>query len=373
MKQHSHELWTILPCAALLVAFGAGILLRPHADFSETENRPLTDHISFDLSALQGGALATELSAFYTDQFPLRLWFTAAKARTERLSLKQENNGILFGKDGTLFPRTEVTDLSTAQRNLEAFAVFRTHTEAQGIPVSLLVVPRSADVMTDRLPTLYQPAYDSTLLTHTLATEPTALLPLETLRQIEAPYYRTDHHWTTEGAYVAYAELLQDWQLSPYPPEFFQRETADTSFYGSSYATSGGVTQTADTVTLYRYEGDDRFTVTDRQTGTVRQGFYDRTAPEREKGYEIFLGGNFGQLHIAEPNNSKHRLLLVKDSFANAMIPFLALHFDLTVVDLRYDRSSLSALLEKEAFDRVLVLQGADTLATDPSLCRLLY
>ena len=367
MRQKRIERWTVIPCAALVVIFGVGVVLRPHVDFSEEENRALADRIAVE----DVDEIDAELSAFYTDQFPWRLRFTAVKARAERLLGKQENNGVLFGAEGALFPRTELRNETILRQNLDAFGAFREQMAGRGIPVSLLAVPRSADVMTERLPLLYRRAYDPSLPERIADAGEGVILPTEILRMAVEPYYKTDHHWTTEGAYLAYTALMAEWGMVAYPSEFFQKEVVSRRFRGTAYSSAGGSTASADTVVLYRYDGDGDLLVTNSATGEVRRGFYDREAVGRKDVYEVFMGGNFGRLTVVAESGEKPRLLLVKDSFANAMIPFLALHFDLTVVDLRYDRAPLSKLLESGEFSRILVLWGADTLATDGSLGRL--
>jgi hypothetical protein len=62
---------------------------------------------------------------------------------------------------------------------------------------------------------------------------------------------------------------------------------------------------------------------------------------------------------------------VIKDSFANSMIPFLAIHGDLDVVDPRYVTQPLSTYIKGEDYDGIIVIVGIDTLATDASFWRV--
>jgi hypothetical protein len=156
----------------------------------------------------------------------------------------------------------------------------------------------------------------------------------------------------------------------PKEEEFFKKVKVSDSFYGSSHSKSGGMADFPDEVWLWRYEGDTDYEIRDLSTGESRSSLYDPSALSRKDHYEIFLGGNTAALTVSSPERDRPRLLLIKDSFANALIPFLSLHFDLTVLDLRY---GVPSSLDPSDFQRILILQGADTLATDPSLTRLSF
>ena len=312
---------------------------------------------------LFSGSLSDTVGSAVRDQFPMRKTFVSLKARCEQILGKRENHGILLGEDGFLMARNEYVDLSVARENLGAVERFAERSE---IPVTRIWIPRSADVMSRWLPSPYPS--DAARRLYQLLDE-TPLNLLRTAAEEESQiYYRTDHHLTTEGAYLLYCHLGETLGYQPKEREFFTRQTVSEDFFGSADSTVGGIAPRGDTIELYRYDADEGFLVTDGETGEVREGFYEWSALEKKDQYTIFLGGNFAHLSVSEATvGEKPRLLLVKDSFANALVPFLAIHFDLEIVDLRY----LSGEIFVEECDRVLIFEGVDTLATDPSLGKI--
>ena len=259
-----------------------------------------------------------------------------------------------------------------AQKNLDAVSALA---RAADLPCTLLIAPRSMDVMGSRLPSLYEP--NDAVFDLLEESDISYTLPLDALRSAAEKgayvWYRTDHHWTVHGAYLAYVSVAEALGITPYPLSFFQAATISEDFLGTSHSKVGMIPTPPDTVTLYRYEGDENFLLTDGETGEIRRGFYEWNALERKNQYEIFLGGNVSRLSVTAPGQeNRPRLLLIKDSFACALTPFLALHFDLELIDPRYDKGSLPALLEEEHFDRILVVQGLYTLATDESLAGMI-
>ena len=358
----------------LLCTLSLSLCLTPQRSFSEAENRSLQTWQAPTARTLVSGEFSRQLRDAFADQFPLRALFCRLKAQGERWLGRTENNGILFGKDGYLIPKNEYGSLTVAQSNLAALGLF---SEQSALPVTVLIVPRSVDVMTSALPAIYDPARASEVISLIETLGEDAVFPLEELRQAadagEAVWYKTDHHWTTYGAYLAYVALAPTLGYTPKELSFFQVERVSDDFLGTSDSAIGGIAEEADEILLFRYEGDTRYW-RQADSGAWARGLYDADALAEKDQYRIFLGGNAGIMRIRDPDNTeKPRLLLVKDSFANALLPFLALHFDVDLVDPRYGSGEPSDLLFSEEYDQILLVQGLDTLATDPALSRFLY
>lgn len=355
----------------LLFALAVSIFALPQKSFSESENRALQTWEIPSVRSLTDGDFSARMRDFYTDQLPLRSVWIRGKAMAERLLGKRENNGILFGKNGYLIPKNEYADLTVAENNLAAIEAFSNATE---LPITTLLVPRSIDVMTEQFPDLFDAAHAQKILSLIEQGSDLYVFPLEELKHAAKDgaqvWFKTDHHWTSDGAYLAYLSLADALNYLPYSLSYFTKETVSDRFFGTSYSKVGGIADGADSVVLYRFEGDSEFLL--QKTGKTQFGFYDFAALQKKDQYQIFLGGNTARLTVRDPNAAKPRLLLIKDSFSCALVPFLALHFDIDLIDPRYEQGSIQDLLSSETYTHILIEQGIDTLATDPSLSRLL-
>ena len=179
-------------------------------------------------------------------------------------------------------------------------------------------------------------------------------------------YYRTDHHWTTLGAYYAYCEIIKsfgDIDLKPAPLSEFTIEQASDSFYGTTWSKAGMKWIKPDTIEYFRYEGDEDCITKIEDTGTSFKGFYDRSYLDKKDKYSSFISGNNGRVDITRADGQKReKLLVMKDSFAHSMIPFLARHYDLVILDLRYYSASIAKLVLTEGISRVLIIGNIDNL-----------
>ncbi len=372
------DLALIALCAALILVFAVGIYLLPHRDFSETENTALQTFPRFTFSRLWSGRFMAELGDFYTDQFPARDAVVAAKSAAELALGKRENNDVILGREGYLIKRIEYTDyqLATLRDNLDAVTAFRT---TAGRPVTFALAPRAIDVLGSYLPSPgigdRAMAVWNTLDAYAdgeIAGQPTMLSLRDVLTPLadegEPVWYRTDHHWTTLGAYHAYAALGELLGYTPTPADAFTIELAADDFRGTTYSASGMNWIAGEDIAFWRYPGDTDFTVEVLTKGEVTRtmdDFYDRSYLEKKDKYSAFLSSNNGHMRItAGTGEDRPTLLLIKDSFAHSLAPFLAQHYDLEILDLRYYRDSVSDLLTTAEIDHVLILVGVDTLAT---------
>lgn len=389
-KKPSNRILPLL-CASFLLVFALALLLTPQKAYSAEENRTLTTAPTFTLQSLTDGSYTRALGDYFSDQFPLRSAFVRLKAGCERLLLRGENNGVLFGKNGYLIARSDYTDAQygALRQNLAALSQFSERVSASDVPLTVAPVPRSLDVNRLHLPAAYRhvdpDAVWSVWEACYAASLPTPVDLRTPLRQAadegHAVWYKTDHHWTGEGAYLAYAALGESLGYTPYPAEAFTRQTVSTDFLGTTYSKAGLHAAEADTITLWRYDGDDTYRTEIWNNGAVSHtisGFYDNSALQDKDQYRIYLGGTQAQIRVLPPEGSDLPLLLiVKDSYAQSLAPLLARHFRLILIDPRSYRPSASQpgvvdLIRAEQPDAVLFLCGVDTLCGDVDLRTLL-
>ena len=375
-KKSSDIVFCIL-CLLFSVSLLSLLLFAPHEDFSERENRSLQKLPKLSFNTLANGSFFSKLSDFSADQFPFRSTSCSISSLSEFALLRQESNGVIVSKNGYLLVRPEYEDNKILADNLNAISSFleaNRHTSS-----FLIVAPRAIDVMSDSLPSLFYEDYGKNeynilqekIPANMLIDTSTSLKKLS--EQGVNVWYKSDHHWTARGAYEAYLLVCNDLGLRAYPLEYFNTQCVSESFFGTSFSKSGLPQHSAfaDTLELYRYSFDESVKITSCSTENTVYGFYDISAINTKDKYQIFLGGNFDHLQIRNEESKKEKMLIIKDSFANSLIPFFSLHYDIDVIDLRYYKASPKKLLEESNFDKILLIYGMDTLCTDTSCTRI--
>lgn len=342
-------------------------LILPDREKSEAENRTLQQRPDFSWEAVLDGSFMEDTEDYIADQFPGRDGWTAGKARTEQLLGKTEFHGIYLCGD-RLIARAEEPDRKKMEKN---FGCLRALAEQTDIPVYLGLIPSAAEVWRDRLPagaeSLDQTAFIS------WAEEETGLAQVDfqsalTAHAGEEIYYRTDHHWTTLGAYYGYTAVLEALGRTPRPLTDFTPERVTERFQGTLYSRSGIHWLTPDTIDLY--VKDNTITVESWRSGKPEQGrLYDRSWLAKKDKYSLFLGGNQPLCVIRNPEAAGGKLLVVRDSYADSLAPFLATEFaEVHLVDLRYYKKSVSAYAEEMGADAILAVYSVPNFTTDTNL-----
>ena len=120
---------------------------------------------------------------------------------------------------------------------------------------------------------------------------------------------------------------------------------------------------------IVSFEADEDFTMTIHDSGTAMEGFYDRSYLEKTDQYSSFISGNHAYVTIEKNGGEdRPRMLLVKDSFGHSLAPFLAYHFDLEIIDLRYYKLSLMDLIREAGVSKVLAMYNMDSVTNSNSL-----
>ena len=149
----------------------------------------------------------------------------------------------------------------------------------------------------------------------------------------------------------------------------FTRETASESFHGTLYSQSGIHWLTPDTMEFW--VGDHGLTVTSWRGGAPEPGsLYDRSYLEQKDKYSAFLGGNQPLCVIKnEAVLDGGKLLLIRDSYSDALAPFLSQSFsEVHLLDLRYYRASAAQYAAENGIDNIAVLYSVQNFITDRNL-----
>lgn len=375
-----HDIFICFVAFLLCIIMGFSLIIGKQQDFSEDENRSLQ---TLKANQLLNGKFFSILNKFCSDQFPERKNFLLLSSLINKSLDSAESNGIILGKDGYLISRHDYTDLAVLNKNIASIKIFLEEQLSKQIETKLLIAPRTVDVMKSKLPSLFPQnygTYEYEIITQNIKKD-RLINPADYLKYCadngEYVYYKTDHHWTTLGAYRAYEQIALGLKFIPYKQEYFDIQCVSNEFYGTTHSRSLLQQTSADELYLYRYESEKKIRlINSSKSDTAKEftSFYDLSVINENKKdkYEVFLSGNTDLLLVRNQTSDLPKLLLIKDSFANSVIPFLALHYDIDVIDLRYYKKSLKEYINENNFDSILLLYGIDTLATDISCSNIL-
>ncbi|MCI5689529.1 MAG: DHHW family protein [Clostridiales bacterium] len=365
------KLYSFLPALVFLLFLGIMALVlffSPVRDYSENEKRYLAGRPEVSASAILEGKTQEELEKFTADQIPGRDFFVGVNAYWNLSTGRNAAQDIYHCDQGYLINAPKAGSETIFTDNIARFEAF---TNKLGLPADLLMVPTTGYLMDNVLPAFHEPYEDDKL--YELAgglVQNTRLLDVrETLKAGKnggQVCYRTDHHLTSYGNYLLYQAYQTATGGSFLPRESYQVSSYD-GFYGTAWSGSGYWLTKPDSVEVW--DSGLRPTVSLIDGGAAPQVsnelFYLSHLEEMDK-YPIFLDGNHGLVTIHNPEAQGGSLLILRDSYAHCLGPFLANEYqNIYLVDLRYYRESVSQFVAEHPVDRVLYLYGMDSLITD--------
>ena len=355
----------ILGLAVLLLAF-------PKEEFSQNENRYLAKFPEFSGESYLSGEYMDSLSDWLSDHFPMRDWFMGYKSAFEIATGRREIGGVYIAKDDYLI-EGYATPVNT-QRICDTFRKFYEKTDKSTVDTNLMLIPTAVTIYRDKLPAL-APKADQTATAKEIY-DRTGIPAIDCSGKLyeAAPsgqlYYRTDHHWTTFGAYQGYVAYCEAKDLIPVPLEDFSSQKVTEEFAGTLYSKVNDYHHVKDDIIVYTHP-DDRLTVTYTDTGEVTDSLCNMEYLTQKDKYSLFLNNIHTLVEIENENApSEDVLVLIKDSYANSMVPFLAHHYSrIYVFDTRYYKQGLSGFLtEHDEVTDVLILYNMNTLDKDSGI-----
>ena len=362
-----------------LIVFGmAGLhLLTDDRSFSESENRVLGKMPKLSVSAIADGSFAKEFETYLTDQFPFRDGIISLKTMADRVLGKNEENGVYIGKDGYLF------DTQTPFNGKHIVEIGKAVTDFtkkySDYKTAFILAPNSSYVYSDYLPKYLEMTDQRVIIrsVHNHITNDNILWPAAAKMLKEKAnetqlYYKTDHHWTTRGAYMLFQELCLSWGFEKDAKDInkkFEFHKISTTFEGTLASTSG-VHDVKDEIEICLPKGSEgTYVATFESTGEKTASLFFPDKLQQKNHYEVFMGGNYDKVIIDTVSPSGRSLLLIKDSYANCMIPMLTPYFSkIVVIDPRYLTDSLESIIKENDFTHMLFLYNINTLLEDNSL-----
>ena len=359
----------------ILCLFGVMLvnLIIPDREMSEEENRMLASKPKLTFSTLANGDFMEQYEEYLSDQFAGRDLWHRLKVALDRFGGSRMENGIYIGKDGQLLQDIQVSDQEHLSENLDAIKDF---TETyQDIPVTMILVPDAACVLSDRLPWLASVEDQNQMISmaqQSLGDSVTWVDAASALNKHkrEKIYYLTDHHWTSLGAFYTFQEAAPALGIEEDVSDKFLSYTVSDSFNGVLASESGACLGTEEKIDIYvPREGDDDVIVNYVNESRRTTSLYDSSKLETKDQYGVFLGGNTSLIDIRTVSTSQKRLLVVKDSFANSFIPFLAPYYrEIVVVDPRYYSGTIEDIMDAYRITDALFLYSGNSFFTDNSI-----
>ncbi len=179
-------------------------------------------------------------------------------------------------------------------------------------------------------------------------------------------FFKSDHHWTQRGAYYAYRAFAESVGFEPTALDDFTYEIRNDSYSGSLYSWTADerVKYFKDTIEAFRPTKSHTMTVTS-SNGTVYT--YDTSIVNTNQTYVTFIAGDNPYTVINVPDNPQDKnILVLKDSFGNAFVPFLCEHYgNIIVIDVRYSNFNIYDQLKDYGLSDIVFVNNVQAITAE--------
>lgn len=356
-------------------------IVAPKISYSASEKRVLAEFPDTTPETVLSGQFGKDFETYFADHFPARNLWVGVNAYTNLAEGNNGAGGVYNCRDGYLINKP-VPVKNQIDNNLEMLVDFKS--EIGDVPMAAMFVPSTGYIAADKLPLVHDVYNDDLYFDKISQTLEQGGISFVDLRDAfkrayqyggTQLYYKTDHHWTTPAAYLAYREYCKRFDLLTAPQEAFTVEEYP-GFYGTTYSKSGFWFTPPDTVEVWNNpdnaDGRINVTISDGAPPYKESNsmfFYEHN--QEDDKYPIFVDGNHAQTVIT--NQSKTgTILVIKDSFCHCFAPFLAETYGKVIMlDMRYSNQDVTQIIREENPSQVLVLYGIDNFAEDTDIGHL--
>lgn len=285
--------------------------------------------------------------------------------------------GNVYINDERLLEEPDALDIG---RLMETAGYINEFYHKYSVPTCLAAVPSASEIYTENLPehvivTSQLQQLDSFYeYTDTKIRVVDAYHVLSTFRD-DYIFYRTDRKWTSYGAYCVYRSLISKMGYYPLSYDSFAITNVRSDFRGDLYEKCLYSKVVPDILDVYTCE--DNRTITSMSTfdGTDWNecSLYNYDALENDGNVSFYMGGTEMFTRIETDAENEKKLLVIKDTLCDNMLPFLIQHYSqVDAVDITKLDRPVSELTDLSQYSQVLILCDADTLENAESFSFLI-
>lgn len=363
-----NKLTATLFCALLAAGTITSVIL-PDKYYSANEKRTLKQLPAVSAEAVFTGKYGSEIEKYLSDQFPARDGWVTLKTLSELALGKRESGGVYFADDNYLIEAHKSINTRQLTANIAAVKELSGRLAEYGIPLDVMLVPTASEILSEKLPAFAPNADQSAVIEYARRQglnmiDVTAALSAHSDEYI---FYKTDHHWTSLGAYYAYAAWQTSCGRDYISLSEWQTETLCDNFRGTTYSKVNYPFAPYDEITAY-YK-TKAHTVEYNSGSYVTDSIYERKYLNGSDQYAVFLNSN--QAETVIHGSGKGKLLIVKDSYANTFAQFTADGFEETrLIDMRFFKGSVTEYAKTHGITQALVLYNLPNFAEDAGITR---
>ena len=349
MKKLTNRIMIVVFVAFLSLSFFMPMVVADQ-EFSDLENRFLSQLPSFSIKELFNGDFTEEFEDYVEDQFPLREQWITLKNEIELLLGKQEVNGVYFGKDDYYFEVKKEYDEELFLKNINFVNQFGAYLKENNINTYFFPIFSSYTYYPEKLPS-NAPFVDELamlkILKENLDIDVIESFDLLYSHRDENLYFKSDHHWNQLGAYYAYVAICEKLGVDAIPLSVYDKSCASENFMGTLFSKAPVFNYVGDEFCYYQ-DTQHSFEVYIRDDEETFDYLYFTENLSQKDKYVTFLSGNHGEVHIKSNANTGRTLVMLKDSYSHALAPLLASHFDeIVLLDLRYYKAPIKQFIEE--------------------------
>ncbi len=338
-------------------------------EFSENEFRYLTMFPEFSMDKLFKGIYREELENYTTDQFPFREEWVSLKTKIYKLSGQDMINDVYLAKDNYLINRFK--------NNINQDKIINVLNEFQSnnpnLNIEILLSPTATSIYEEKLPKYNINKSEKDMINYYYKHLNFKTINIyNTLNKEKNNYelfYKTDHHWTSYGAYFAYQEYCLNNNINYYNLDELNITKVSDTFLGTLYSKvfTNKIYDDIYKINVNNYD------VTLKYLDKTTNDFYQKKYLQEKDKYSYFLGPNEPIIEITNNKlDDNSELLIIKDSYANSFIPLIANHYQkIIVIDPRYYNLKISDYIKDHNIKNVLFLYNINNIDTDIGIIKI--